>query len=125
MLLLLQESRAFHAQRNRLMALTNTLATHVEQHRKATLNSAAAGGLPAAAAAAVAPAPGSSGSSGGGDAVATVGVQSGIDCSLVGCLAKLREPDSGQLFSHQALQAELFLETVGQESIPWTMAWTL
>jgi hypothetical protein len=25
----------------------------------------------------------------------------------------------------QALQAELFLEVVGQESIPWTMAWTL
>lgn len=109
------------------MALTNTLATHVEQHRKAPLadSAAASGGLPAAAAAAAAPGS-SSGSSGGGDAVATVGVlQSGIDCSLVGCLSKLREPESGQLFSHEALQAELFLETVGQESIPWTMAWTL
>jgi hypothetical protein len=115
------------------MALTHTLASHVEQHRKNPINSAAAaaagGGkhsAAAAAAAAVAAVPGSSSSSGGGDAVATVGVQqSGIDCSLVGCLAKLREPVSGELFSHQALQAELFLETVGQESIPWTMAWTL
>jgi hypothetical protein len=47
------------------------------------------------------------------------------DASLVACLARLREPSSEQPFSTQALQAELFLETVGQEAIPWTAAWML
>jgi hypothetical protein len=99
--LLLQESRAFHAQRNRLMTLTNTLAHHVEQHRKISSSSSsdtsAAAGDTLTAAAAVA---GRSGSGGGGDAVAAV-CASSIDCSLVGCLSKLREPGTGQLFSHK------------------------
>lgn len=86
------------------MALTNTLATHVEQHRKISSGSSsraptdaapAGSGFNAAAAAA-----GSSGSDGGGDAVAAVHT-SGLDCSLVGCLSQLREPDTGKLFSHQ------------------------
>jgi hypothetical protein len=47
------------------------------------------------------------------------------DFSLGASLSRLREPASGQLFSTQALQAEIFLEIVGQESVPWTVAWTL
>lgn len=47
------------------------------------------------------------------------------DVSLAACLARLTEPATGQPFSTAALQAELFLEIVGQESVPWTLAWTL
>ncbi|WIA39640.1 hypothetical protein OEZ86_005717 [Tetradesmus obliquus] len=50
---------------------------------------------------------------------------SAADFSLGASLSRLREPSSGQLFSTQALQAEVFLEIVGQESVPWTVAWTL
>lgn len=47
------------------------------------------------------------------------------ELSLASGLAGLREPATGELFSTEALQAEVFLEIVGQESVPWTMAWTL
>jgi len=47
------------------------------------------------------------------------------DMSLVACLSRLTEPSTGKPFSTAALQAELFLEIVGQESVPWTVAWSL
>eukprot|EP00775_Hariotina_reticulata_P011944 gene11944-12087_t len=47
------------------------------------------------------------------------------DMSLAACLSRLTEPSTGKPFSTAALQAELFLEIVGQESVPWTVAWSL
>eukprot|EP00878_Enallax_costatus_P000874 GHUV01001001.1.p1 GENE.GHUV01001001.1~~GHUV01001001.1.p1 ORF type:complete len:563 (+),score=98.44 GHUV01001001.1:141-1829(+) len=50
------------------------------------------------------------------------------DNSLAACLSRLTEPSGahkGQLFSREALQAEVFLQLIGQESIPWTVAWSL
>ena len=38
---------------------------------------------------------------------------------------QVRDATSGQPFTQQQVQAELFLEIVGQESVPWTVAWTL
>lgn len=110
---MLQESRAFHAQRSRLMQLTDLLAQHVERHRHPLRSSSSShggfsssgggsssrgcvsprrGGDIAAAAAC--------GDGGDGDAAAAKQT-GGIDSSLVGCLSNVREPETGKLFDHK------------------------
>lgn len=98
----LQESRAFHAQRIRLMQLTDMLAQHVEQHRHSLSSSSGGGGCSSSGGG------GSPGRGGDDDPAAADGTTAaaakhtaGIDNSLVGCLAKLREPETGELFDHK------------------------
>jgi hypothetical protein len=45
--------------------------------------------------------------------------------SLAACLLRVVDPHSGQPYTQQQLQAELLMQMVGQESVPWTVAWTL
>ena len=47
------------------------------------------------------------------------------DMSLAACLLRARDPHTDAPFNQEQLQAELFLEIVGQESVPWTVAWAL
>lgn len=103
----LQESRTFHAQRSRLMELTDTLAHHVEEHRTAgtvsvgVVNGAGVIRNSSSTSSSHKVAAGVSSSSSDNKLASGSNISSGIDSTLIGCLAKLREPDTGELFSHQ------------------------
>lgn len=83
------------------MQLTDTLAHHVEAYRSSSNRSSSSG-----VEAEIMTGPVASPKAGAGAGVATIAAAGDggggvIDHSLVGCLANLREPDSGKLFSHQ------------------------
>jgi hypothetical protein len=102
--LLLQESRAFHAQRSRLMQLTDMLAQHVEQHRHPLSSNSSSGGGCSSSGGSSSPGRGgdtAAAAAGAGGEAAAAKHTAGIDSSLVGCLANLREPGSGKLFDHK------------------------